>query len=338
VAIVVPYNYIYMLTDDFLNTPFHIDKILIPGRLLLAPMDGFTDSPFRSICREFGSSLSTSEFINGIDVKYGHPHLKLKTAFTSDECPFSYQVFDDDPQRLLEASKKLSQSNPDLIDINMGCSARNVSNRGAGAGLLKRPDKVHQIASDLVKNLPVPVTAKIRLGWDDNSRNYLEIARILEDCGINAITVHARTRKQQYQGEADWNAIAEVKSILSIPVIGNGDVTSRLSALKMLEYTGCDAVMIGRAALGNPWVFSGKSREDISIDERFSIISSHLSKMVELYTPRIGTILFRKHLSRYLHGHLTTADMRRKIFSIEDPTELLAEVTSVFKINEQKHG
>ena len=318
-----------MQTTDFLASPFYIGPVQIHGRLLLAPMDGYTDSPFRSLCREFGSALSTSEFVNGIDVKYGHPHLKYKTEFSAHERPFSYQVFDDDPARLLEASIKLAQYKPDLVDINMGCSARNVSNRGAGAGLLKHPQIVHQIACDMVNNLPLPITAKIRLGWDEKTRNYLEIARILEDCGISAITVHARTRSQQYQGNADWDAIAEVKALVTIPVIGNGDVNSKQQALQMIAHTSCDAVMIGRAAIGNPWVFGGQSREEISHQELFAVISRHLAGMVALYSPRVGTVLFRKHLSRYLNGLLTTVESRKKIFSIEDPGVLSAEITKI---------
>lgn len=318
-----------MLSDGYLNTGFLIRDVQIPGRLLLAPMDGYTDSPFRCICREFGSALSTSEFLNGIDIKFGHPHLKSKTAFHVNERPFSYQVFDDDPERLLNAALNLSKLRPDLLDVNMGCSARNVSNRGAGAGLLKHPNKIQQIACELVRQLPIPVTAKIRLGWDDTSRNYVEICRILEDCGISAITVHARTRKQQYQGKADWDAIAEIKTASAIPIIGNGDVTSRLDALRMLEHTGCDAVMIGRAALGNPWVFSGKKRESLDHSELSAVISAHLNKMTDLYSPRIGTILFRKHLSKYLLGYLPTASIRQTIFSIEDPAELLSLISTI---------
>ncbi len=318
-----------MISSEYLSTPFNIAEVVIPGRLFLAPMDGFTDSPFRIICKEKGSALCTSEFINGIDVTFGHPYLRYKTHFSLIERPFCYQLFDDDPQRLLNSALSLARLEPDLIDINMGCSARNVSNRGAGAGLLKRPDKVKLIASDLVSSLDVPVTAKIRLGWDEKSRNYLEIVKILRDCGISAITVHARTRNQQYSGSADWDAIAEIKSAVSIPVIGNGDARSISDVLKMIEHTACDAVMIGRAALGNPWVFSGTDKSDLSGYELFQVISSHLDLMLDLYSSRIGTVLFRKHMARYLVGLLPTAELRRYIFDIDDPFTLKREISRI---------
>lgn len=321
-----------MAKTSLCTSPFLIRDVLIPGRLLLAPMDGFTDSPFRRICREFGASLLTSEFLNGIDISFGHPHLKFKTFFHEHERPFCYQVFDDDPDRMLLAAAKMESFAPDIIDINMGCSAKNVSNRGAGAGLLKHPQKIGKITTSLVSTLRVPVTAKIRLGWDDQTKNYLEIASILVDCGISAITVHARTRNMAYSGMADWDAIAEVKAGVPVPVIGNGDVKSLIDAQKMADHTGCDGVMIGRAALGNPWVFAGRDRSNVTPQELFNIIKRHLSLMVDLYSERIGTILFRKHLSRYLTGHLPTAELRRKVFSQEDSTSLLSEISAVLSI------
>lgn len=312
-----------MAESNFLHSSFYIQNVEIKGRVFLAPMDGYTDYPFRMLCRRFGSALNTSEFLNGIDVVHGHPHLKYHTFFTENERPFSYQVFDDDPQRLLQAAILLEQKQPDIIDVNMGCSARNVSNRGAGAGLLKNPQKIQEIMSLLTLHLKVPVTAKIRLGWDADSRNYLEVTQILQDNGASAITVHARTRKQEYSGSADWSAIAEIKNIAHVPIIGNGDVKSLTEALYLVEQTGCDAVMIGRAAIGNPWIFSGKNLSDIDGNELFSVISAHLSAMCSLYSPRIGTMLFRKHLAQYLKKYLPTPEIRMRIFAIEDPRELL---------------
>jgi nifR3 family TIM-barrel protein len=311
-----------MLTD-ILKEPFLIREVEIAGRVLLAPMDGYTDSPFRSMCRAFGASLCPSEFINGIDIVNGHPHLKYKLHFNPEERPFCYQVYDDDPDRLLNAAKILMRSRPDLLDINMGCSARKVSNRGAGAGLLRTPNKIGRIMSMLTQNLEIPITAKIRLGWDENSRNYLEIVRFLQDNGASAITVHARTRKQEYKGLADWNAIGEIKSIATVPIIGNGDVKSLEDAKRLIDQTGCDAVMIGRAALGNPWVFSGADRKNQSVKSILTVVQEHLYKMTSLYSNKIGTMLFRRHLARYLHDINLSTEQKVVIFAIEDPANLI---------------
>ncbi len=306
-----------------LQKPFYIQNIMIPGRVFLAPMDGYSDSPFRNLCKQFGASLCPSEFINGIDLVNGHPHLKIKTFFLPIERPFCFQLYDDDPERMLIAANKLMELKPDLLDINMGCSARNVSNRGAGAGLLKDPQKIAQIVSSLVKSLTIPITAKIRLGWDDSSRNYLEVVNILQDNGVSAITVHARTRKQEYRGTADWNAIAEIKNSVTIPVIGNGDIKTLEDAMSMVQQTNCDAVMIGRAALGNPWIFSGGSRASAPPDELYEVILKHLIAMGDLYGPRLGTILFRRHLAKYLTEQNLTLENKLALFSIESPSELM---------------
>jgi len=308
---------------------FIIGKIPIFGRLILAPMDGYTDAPFRSLARQFGSAISISEFINAIDVKQGHPHLENKLTYAEAERPFAYQVFDDKPERMLLAAQKLLTKAPDYIDINMGCSAKNVSNRGAGAGLLKHPQKIGQIVEDLAKHLSVPVTVKIRLGWDDAALNYLEVSHIIQESGASALAVHARTRKQEYSGQANWSAIGEIKSQLRIPVIGNGDVKSQADANRMMSETGCDAVMIGRAAIGNPWIFSGSQREDQSIQELMRVIALHLHGMVTHYDERIGVVLFRKHLTRYLNGYLSTREIRKEIYSITLEQALIERIKSL---------
>ena len=305
---------------------FKIGQITFHGKIILAPMDGYTDAPFRHLCRQFGSAASISEFINGIDMKQGHPHLLTKLAFSETERPFAFQIFDDKPERILIAAQKLLLRNPDYIDVNMGCSARNVSNRGAGAGLLKDPQKIGLIMEQLVKVMPIPVTAKIRLGWDDQSLNYMEVAHILQESGASAIAVHARTRKQEYSGNANWSAIGEIKQNLRIPVIGNGDVKSFSDAKRMIRETGCDAVMIGRAAIGNPWIFDGQQREDQSTDELIRVIENHLNAIVLHYREKIGVILFRKHLTRYLLGYLVSPEIRKNIYSIDNRTELLDKI------------
>ena len=316
-------------------TSFNIGNLAIQGRLILAPMDGYTDAPFRRLARHFGSAISISEFINGIDVKHGHPHLQSKLIFSDDERPFAYQIFDDKTDRMLDAAIRLQERNPDTIDINMGCSARNVSNRGAGAGLLKHPQKIGEMVEGLVKALHVPVTAKIRLGWDEQSLNYLEVARIIQESGASAIAVHARTRKQEYSGQANWDAIGEIKSILTIPVIGNGDVKSLADANAMMARTGCDAVMIGRAAIGNPWIFAGSQREEQTQEELFRVIALHLRGMVEHYNEKIGVVLFRKHMTRYLFGYLSTPELRKRIYSIEDEQQLLSSIEELLNSTKQ---
>ena len=273
--------------------------------------------------------MSYSEFLNAIDVTHGNPHLKSQICFKESERPFVYQIYDDNPERFLAAARLLAQRNPDIIDMNLGCSAKNVSNRGAGAGLLKTPLKIAQIAAALVEQSSVPVTAKIRLGWDDTSRNYLEVARILEDSGVSLIAVHGRTRRQEYSGKADWQAIAEVKQAVKIPVIGNGDILSYADGLRMLEQTGCDAVMIGRAAIGNPWIFANVDRDQVSAEDKISVMKRHLQGMIELYGEKIAVLMFRKHLVRYMSGTLTTPEIRRSIFSHTESATVLSEISTL---------
>lgn len=311
---------------------FLIGTIPIHGRFVLAPMDGYTDSPMRRLAKRYGSAISYSEFVNALDVVHGHPHLDTLTTFFEEERPFVYQIYDDNPERFLVAAQKLVYKKPNIIDINIGCSAKNVSNRGAGAGLLKTPEKIEQIATLLVKNLPVPVTAKIRLGWDDDSLNYLQVAHILEDCGISLITVHGRTRKQEYGGEANWQAIAEVKAAVKVPVLGNGDVKTYADGLRLMQQTGCDGVMVGRAAIGNPWIFANSDRSLVSKEEIYNVLSWHLNEGVALYGPNVAVPMFRKHLIRYLQGYLPTSDIRRHIFNIAEAQVLLDEIKKLMEL------
>ncbi|RPJ48007.1 MAG: tRNA-dihydrouridine synthase family protein, partial [Chloroflexi bacterium] len=204
---------------------FWVREIPVYGDLILSPMDGYSDLPFRALARSLGSAMSYTEFISAIDVTGGrHPHMERKLKYLESERPVVFQIFDDDPDRLVRAALKLRPRNPDIIDINMGCSAKCVSGRGAGAGLLRTPEKIAQIFSRLTRELDIPITGKIRLGWDDTSRNYLDTARIIEDNGGSLIAVHGRTKAQGYTGTADWDAIAEVRQAVSVPVIANGDV------------------------------------------------------------------------------------------------------------------
>lgn len=293
----------------------HVGDIPIYGDLILSPMDGYSDQPFRALARRLGSAMSYTEFINAIDVMYGHPHLERKLAFLESERPVVYQIFDDDPQRLVQAARKLRPRNPDIIDINMGCSARTVSGRGAGAGLLRTPEKIAEIFSTLTRELDIPITGKIRLGWDDTSRNYLEVAHIIEDNGGKLLAVHGRTKAQTYSGAADWDAIAEVVQTVSIPVVANGDVRTVADIDRIKAHTGCAAVMIARAAIGNPWIFARMDREQVPVDLLRETILEHLESMRAFYGADYGLVVFRKYAARYLLNFPRMAELRQALLT-----------------------
>lgn len=280
---------------------FHVGSVPVYGDMILAPMKGFSDLPFRSLCREIGSAMSYTEFINAMDVIGGSPLVSQRSMFLHEERPVVFQLFDNDVQRLLEAALRLQEFEPDVIDINLGCSTRRVSGRGAGAGLLRTPLKVARIFRTLHRYLEVPLSAKIRLGWDDSSRNYKLIARIIEENGGALLAVHGRTKSQGYRGHADWHAIAEIVKAVSIPVIGNGDVRTMSDVERMKKYTGCAGVMIGRAAIGNPWIFARIDREQVSQEMVRAMVEKHLEKMIRFYGEEKGMMLFRKHAVRYLN-------------------------------------
>ncbi len=282
------------------NPLFSIKHIPVCGDLILAPMDGYSDQPFRSICRELGSALSYTEFINAMDVLHKSRRLQARLAYLEAERPVVYQIFDSDPVRLLEAALRLCEYHPDILDINMGCSVRSVSGRGAGAGLLRDPCKAAQVVSTLVRSMDLPITVKIRLGWDQDTRNYIEIARVIEDNGGSLIAVHGRTKEQGYSGKADWDAIAEIKQAVSIPVIANGDVHTVADIERIKAHTGCEGVMIGRAAIGNPWLFARLDRGHVPEDLVRETMKVHLERMVSFYGDELGLVLFRKHANRYL--------------------------------------
>jgi tRNA-dihydrouridine synthase B len=315
-----------------ISTPaFSVGPIPVPGHLILAPMDGITDLPFRVLLRRLGSAMSYTEFVNAKDVIYWHPHLAERLQFLEEERPVVIQIYDDNPDRMLKAALILEKLHPDIIDVNMGCPAKTVSNRGAGAGLLKEPKKVAEIIQKLTANLSVPVTAKIRLGWDDKSRNYLEIAHIIEDNGARLLAVHGRTRVQNYSGQADWDAIAEVKqAIHTIPVIGNGDVTTVADIQRIVQYTGCDGVMIGRGAISNPWIFSGLDREQVSPELVYQTIMDHLKTSLDFYGNR-GLILFRKFAKRYLKTYAIAPEIMQSMMTCEDPRQFFDLVNDTFQ-------
>lgn len=308
---------------NFITPTFLVGHIPVYGDLILSPMEGFSDLPFRSLCRQWGSAMSYTEFINAIDVLQGKLSVDQKTAYLEEERPVVFQIFDSEPERLLEAAKKLQILNPDIIDINLGCSAKRVSGRGAGAGLLRTPIKVAHIFQTLSRELSVPVTAKIRLGWDSDTLNYGLIARIIEENGGSLLAVHGRTRSQAYSGEADWDAIAHVKQLVSIPVIANGDVRSLKDIDAIKQHTNCDGVMIGRAAMGNPWIFSRLDLSQVTYSMVREMITKHMEQMLLFYGDEIGLVLFRKHANRYLRLLPLSPLERKEALTTTTPADFL---------------
>lgn len=308
---------------------FWVGKIPIYGSLILSPMDGLSDRPFRSLVRRLGSAMSYTEFINALDVIYGNPYLDERLSFYEFERPVVFQIFDDDPDRILSAALKLRKRNPDLIDVNLGCSARTVTNRGAGAALLRSPQKISRIISALVSNLDIPVTAKIRLGWDDQNLNYLDVARTIEDSGASLLAVHGRTKMQGYTGHADWDAIASIKQILHIPVIANGDVRSLADIQAIKKLTQCDGVMIGRGAMENPWLFAGLDRDQVSNIEVLSTMTAHLQDMVEFYGDERGVILYRKYAKRILAPLQVDHDSLTKLLTETRHENVIAQMKAL---------
>jgi tRNA-dihydrouridine synthase B len=304
---------------------FYVRDIPVHGDLVLAPMDGFSDMPFRLICRELGSAMSYTEFVN-VDELQGRrwpEKTARKLVYDPVERPMTFQVYGNDEDRLVETAERLLPLGPSILDLNMGCSVNTIAGRGAGAGLLCSPDKIGRIFRRLSDALPIPVTGKIRLGWDDASRNYLDVARILEDNGAALIAVHGRTKTQAYKGAADWDAIAAIKQAVSVPVLGNGDVVTPADIARIKAHTGCDGVMIGRGAIGNPWIFSRKLPHQVTYIEKVALVRRHLALNLAFYGPELGLVLFRKHIVKYIEGIRHLADYRVRLLTCHRADEFI---------------
>ena len=294
-----------------------IKNVEINGKIVVAPMAGISNMTFRRICKSMGASLVVAEMVSDKAITYGNEKTFELLRMNDDERPISQQIFGSDVKSFVEAAKIVEEKmKPDIIDINMGCPVPKVAVKNqAGSALLKNPEKVGEIIKAVVGAVNVPVTVKIRSGWDQSSINAVEIAKIAEANGASAITVHARTRAQGYAGKADWNIIKEVVNAVDIPVIGNGDVVSCYDAKKMLDETGCSAVMIGRGLLGNPWLIkecveyleSGKLPEVIDYNEKIDMMEYHLNKLCEDKTEKQAVLEIRNHLPvSYTHLTLPT--------------------------------
>lgn len=302
---------------------FHVGEIPIDGDLILAPLAGYSDQPYRGICRSMGSAMSYTEFVSSAGMLDANHRTLEILRFHPRERPVVFQVFGGEPDQVIRACLRLERLGPDIIDVNMGCPARRVAAQGGGAGLLREPAKIARIFASASRQLSTPVSGKIRLGWDQESRNYLEVAHILEDNGASLIAVHARTRSGGYSEPADWDAIAEIKQAVGIPVVGNGDVqcTADIEAIK--SHTGCDGVMIGRAAIGNPWIFQRRDLVDVAMEERIRVIGHHLAEMVSFYGERRGVVQFRKHIVRYLRGVPNATQIRPRLMTCREQAEVL---------------
>lgn len=289
----------------------------------MSPMAGYSDSPFRQIVRESGSSFTFTEFVSSEAIVRNSTKTFKMLQFKQEERPIIFQVFGSDPEVIEKASLRIEELKPDAIDLNMGCSVKKVAHKGSGAGLLKKPLLVKKIIRKMKRSLLVPVTAKIRLGWDHSSLNYLEIARILEGEGVSCIFVHGRTKSMGYSGKADWDKIAEIKNIVQIPVFGNGDILSFPEALKKIEGYGVNGVLIGRAAQGNPWIFLGQDRDKLNYNERYSLIRKHFDLLIHFYGHYKGIRLFRKHFVQYVKGLKGASSFRNKMLSLENYDEVI---------------
>lgn len=305
-----------------------IGNVEIKNNIVLAPMAGVCNSAFRRIIKEMGCGLVYAEMVSDKGLVYNSKKTKDMLYVSDYERPIAQQIFGSDVDTFVEAAKMVYEiMKPDIIDINMGCPVPKVAVRAqAGSALLKNPAKIREIVSAVVKAVPIPVTVKIRSGWDSNSINAVEVAKICEEVGAKAICVHGRTRSQGYSGKVDLDIIKKVKESVSIPVIGNGDVNSIESAINMFEYTDVDAIMIGRGALGNPWLIkqlvtyfdTGIILDKPSYKEIIDMCRKHLNYLLELKSEKISVLEMRSHISWYIKGLPKSTEIKKELFTISD--------------------
>ena len=315
------------------------DPLGINFPLLLAPMEDVSDPPFRAVCKDNGADLMYTEFISSEGLIRDAIKSRKKLDIFDYERPVGIQIFGGDEESLSMAARIVEVTNPDLLDINFGCPVKKVALRGAGAGVLKDIDLMVRLTSAVVRSTNLPVTVKTRLGWDDNTRNIEEVAERLQDVGIKALAIHGRTRTQMYKGAADWTLIGKVKNNprIQIPIFGNGDIDSPEKAVEYRDRYGIDGIMIGRAAIGYPWIFNeikhfmktGEHLPAPTIEDRVAVCRKHLEKSVEWKGPVVGINEMRRHYSNYLRGLPNIKEFRNQLVTLKTQEEINEVLTSV---------
>ena len=315
---------------------FKIGNINIEGGLCLGPMAGVSDLPFRHLCKEMGASLLVTEMVSAKAIYFKNKNTEPLMKIDKGEHPIALQLFGSDPDIIAQMAASIEERDFDIFDFNMGCPVPKIVNNGEGSALMKNPKLVEEILTKLVKSVKKPVTLKIRKGFNDDNINAVEIAKIAEASGVSAVAVHARTREQYYSGKADWSIIKDVKSNLGIPVIGNGDVVDGKSAKEMYEYTGCDGIMIARAARGNPWIFkeirgdlNGEIIEKPEKDEIVDMILKHCKLQMQYDDEIMAIRKMRKHVAWYTHGMKGSSALRDRVNHVERYDELERLLRSV---------
>ena len=312
---------------------FKIGNVEIKNNVVLAPMAGICNSAYRRIIKQMGAGLIYAEMVNDKAIVHENKKTIDMLYMTEEERPISQQIFGSDVDSFVASAKMVYEKmKPDIIDINMGCPVPKVAvSAEAGAALLKNPKKIKEIVSAVVKSVPIPVTVKIRSGWDKNSINAKEVAKICEQAGASAICVHGRTRTDRYLGHSDWNIIKEVKESVNIPVIGNGDIKTVYDAKRMIDETGCDAVMIGRSALGNPWIILdtvnyltyGILPKEVTKQEKIDMCIKHLNYLLEFKPEKVAVLEMRSHIAWYLKGVEGAREIKNELFKAQTKDEII---------------